>query len=627
MRPLPVIVGFGGFNAAGRASFHHSYRRTIYDSLSTEAKQVTVGSLAALMGLAKVKNNRCVKLDGSKISEKEYSELEKKVLDGTLVRKLSQDHFDSGALSQTVSIPSEGARLVLDKSKLPADLPEGWKLIEENNDSVILEISSDLGIKSRQRYALAVQSAGQLPNGFKPGDLYKSRFHPKGLQLAIAASSDAIKSIGIGWEDIKQLLHPDQIAVYSASAMAQLDGHGTGGMLQARLKGKRVSSKQLPLGLNTMPADFINAYVLGNIGTTGANAGACATFLYNLRMAVEDIQEGRRKVVIVGNAEAPLEPEVIEGYAAMSALATDSALKKIDGSEIPDHRRASRPFGDNCGFTLGESGQYFVLMDDSLAIELGAKIYSGILPVFINADGFKKSISAPGPGNYITLAKAVAAAKAIFGSKIACNRSFIQAHGSSTPQNRVTESHIFDTVAKAFGITDWPVTAVKAFVGHSLAPASADQLSNTLGVMEHAILPGIKTINSIAEDVFEGRLSIALKDTDIEGRAQIGFLNSKGFGGNNATGTVIAPKLAESMLAKRHGDKVFSQYQKRKEKVEAQSAEYDSKCLGGEFEPIYHFGENLIEEKDISINETEIQLRGATKNIPLIFENTYKDMF
>ena len=70
MRPLPVIVGFGGFNAAGRASFHHSYRRTIYDSLSSEAKQVTVGSLAALMGLAKVKNNRCVKLDGSKISEK-----------------------------------------------------------------------------------------------------------------------------------------------------------------------------------------------------------------------------------------------------------------------------------------------------------------------------------------------------------------------------------------------------------------------------------------------------------------------------------------------------------------------------------------------------------------------------
>ena len=627
MRPLPVIVGFGGFNAAGRASFHHSYRRTIYDSLSCETKRVTVGSLAALMGLAKVKNNECVKLDGSKISDKEFSKLERKVLDGTLVRKLSQEHFDSGAVPQTIGLPSEGTRLILDKAKLPVDLPEGWRILEKNNNSVTLEISNGSGIKSHRHYPLPVQSAGQLPNGFKPGDLYKSRFHPKGLQLAIAASSDAIKSVGIRWEDIKQILHPDQIAVYSASAMAQLDAHGTGGMLQARLKGKRVSSKQLPLGLNTMPADFINAYVLGNIGTTGANAGACATFLYNLRMAVEDIQEGRRKVVIVGNAEAPLEPEVIEGYVAMSALATDSALKKIDGKETPDYRRASRPFGENCGFTLGESGQYFVLMDDSLAIELGAKIYSGILPVFVNADGFKRSISAPGPGNYITLAKAVASAKAIFGSKNVCNKSFIQAHGSSTPQNRVTESHIFDTVAKAFSITDWPVTAIKAFVGHSLAPASADQLSSTLGVMEHGILPGIKTISSIAEDVFKDRLSIALKDTDIKGRAQIGFLNSKGFGGNNATGTIIAPKLAESMLKKRYGNKIFSEYQKRKEKVEAQSAEYDSKCLSGEFKPIYHFAENLIEEKDISINETEIRLRGTAKNIPLIFENSYKDMF
>ena len=115
MKPLPVIVGFGGFNAAGRASFHHSYRRTIYGSLPTEAKSLTVGSLAALMGLAKLKNNECVKLDGSKLSGKEFSELEQKVLEGSLVRKLSQEHFDSSAVPQAVSIPSEGAKIILDK--------------------------------------------------------------------------------------------------------------------------------------------------------------------------------------------------------------------------------------------------------------------------------------------------------------------------------------------------------------------------------------------------------------------------------------------------------------------------------------------------------------------------------
>ena len=42
----------------------------------------------------------------------------------------------------------------------------------------------------------------------------------------------------------------------------------------------------------------------------------------------------------------------------------------------------------------------------------------------------------------------------------------MQAHGTGTPQNRVTESHIFDAMAKAFAIKDWPVAAIKAYLGH-----------------------------------------------------------------------------------------------------------------------------------------------------------------
>lgn len=56
-------------------------------------------------------------------------------------------------------------------------------------------------------------------------------------------------------------------------------------------------------------------------------------------------------------------------------------------------------------------------MDDALALELGADIHGSVPDVFINADGFKKSISAPGPGNYLTMAKAVAAAAQIVGEK------------------------------------------------------------------------------------------------------------------------------------------------------------------------------------------------------------------
>ena len=91
-----------------------------------------------------------------------------------------------------------------------------------------------------------------------------------------------------------------------------------------------------------------------------------------------------------------------------------------------------------------------MLMDDALAMELGADIHGAVPDVFINADGIKKSISAPGAGNYVSFAKAVASAMNIVGEETVRKHSFIHAHGSSTPANRITESKIFDRVAKAF---------------------------------------------------------------------------------------------------------------------------------------------------------------------------------
>ena len=49
MLKLPVIVGFGGVNAAGRSSFHHGHNRMIFDVLDSEKQSRTLQSLAALM--------------------------------------------------------------------------------------------------------------------------------------------------------------------------------------------------------------------------------------------------------------------------------------------------------------------------------------------------------------------------------------------------------------------------------------------------------------------------------------------------------------------------------------------------------------------------------------------------
>ena len=588
MSRLPVIVGFGGYNAAGRSSFHHGFRRIVQESLDAASRQETLAGLAVMMKLVQV-------VDGQFRSHADQpltpAEIEARygaeILAGTLVRRIDKRHLDVDAAHWQKNLTVNGAQFTTLRKHLPEPLPASWMIEALDEQQVRVTLNDSCEFKVDSYRALPVKSAGQLPSGFEPGELYHSHFHPRGLQLAVTGATDALRSTGIDWRTIQDRVQPDEVAVFAGSIMSQLDEYGFGGMLQSRLKGGRVTAKQCPLGLNTMPADFINAYVLGSVGTTGSVTGACATFLYNLQKATEQIASGKARVALVGNAEAPITPEIIDGYGAMGALATEEGLRKIEGREEVDFQRASRPFGDNCGFTLSESCQFLVLMDDALALELGADIHGAVPDVFINADGFKKSISAPGPGNYLTLAKAVASAVQLVGLDAVRQRSFVHAHGSSTPANRVTESELLDRVAAAFGIEQWPITAVKAFLGHSLATASGDQVIAALGTFRHGLLPGLKTIDRVADDVHRQHLSLETRDRAVEG-VEVCFINSKGFGGNNATGVLLAPQVVERMLRKRHGEAAFSAWQAKREATRAAAATYDQQALRGQFDILYN---------------------------------------
>jgi 3-oxoacyl-(acyl-carrier-protein) synthase len=629
---LPVIVGFGGFNAAGRASAHHAYRRMVIESLPEKDRQETIAGLAVMMGLVGISDGQYIRIENDQpltLGEIE-AEFGSAVMDGTLIRRIERTFFDVDAAhwQKSAILNPDSGPLVFEMNRrdLPEPVPDTWTVEELESGRVRVAVADNLTVKLDSYRDMPVKSAGQLPRGFNPGSLYNSHFHPRALQLAVVGASDAVRSIGVEWSSIANAVKPDEIGVYASNVMSQMDDNGFGGLLQSRLKGSRVSTKQCPLGLSSMPADFVNAYILGSVGHTGAIAGACASFLYNLRAAVEDISSGKCRVAVVGNAEAPITPEIIDGYATMGALASEDKLKKLDGSETTDPRRTSRPFGENCGFTIAEASQYVVLMDDALALELGADIHGAVSDVFINADGFKKSISAPGPGNYITMAKAVAAARAILGDEAIQQRSMVQAHGSSTPQNRITESQIFDQVARVFNIEQWPVSAVKAYVGHSLSPASGEQLIVSLGIFKYGIVPGIKTIDKVAEDVFSERLQFPLKDMKRETPFDVIFLNSKGFGGNNATAGVIAPQVVEKMLARRYGAEQMETYLRRREDVRARAAAYDAAALKGDFQTIYHFGEGLIDESQIAIDDASVSLPGYEQAIDLTFINRYDDM-
>ena len=606
---LPLIVGFGGYNAAGRSSFHHGYKRCVYESLNATTKAHTLQAIRALQSGA----GRMV-------------ESEAEVLAKTLVRQIDNSLFDVQQVAYSTALSSiASVSLEIPKKSLPPVIPKGWIVKELAHGMASLVLPADTSVLANTPQPMAVQSAGQLPSGFDPGQYYRSNHHPRGLQLAVVGASDCLHSMGVEWSEISRHIKPDQVCVYASSVMSQMDQNGNGGLLRNRLAGQRATSKQLAMGLNSMPADFLNAYVLGSVGTTAAVTGACATFLYNLKQGVEDIRTGRAELAFVGASEAPIVPEVIDGYAAMSALATDDDLRKLDGSNQVNHRRASRPFGDNAGFTLGESSQFVVLMSPRLAARTGATIFGAVPGVYVHADGFKKSISSPGAGNYLTMARATALAANLLGDDAIQRGSFVQAHGSSTPQNRVTESAIFDKVARAFDIEKWPVAAVKSYVGHSLAPASGDQLVNSLGVFAHGVLPGIKTISGVADDVHASALSISTHDTELDTQQRrVALLNSKGFGGNNATACVFNPDIAHKHFAKDLGKQNYSAYLKANESSQERAKKYDERACEGQLDVIYNFGQHIVDEEDINISRESVDIPGFN-DVSLLDSEAFKN--
>lgn len=627
---LPVIVGFGGYNAAGRSSSHQAFRRMVLESLSVAEQQQTVVSLACLMARVTKEGQGYRDASGQLLTAAEVdSRYRADIINGTLIRRI--ESFDPARVpgNKKISLTqAQGSDITFTMAKrdLPKTIPSDWQVRDLDDGTAEITAPSTSSLLVESYYELVAKSAGELPTGFNPSDHYNSRFHPRGLQMALLGASDAIYSLGIPWDKIANSVQPDEVGVYSSSVLSQMCDEGFGGLLQSRLKGNRTTAKQLPLGLNSMPADFINAYVLGSVGHTEAITGACASFLYVLQAAVRDIRRGRRRVAILGNAEAGVTPEIMEGFANMSALASEENLCKLDGTKTADWRRASRPFGDNCGFTLSEATQYIVLMDDALAMELGADIHGAVPDVFINADGVKKSISAPGVGNYISFSKAVATAISIVGAETVQKHSFVHAHGSSTPANRTTESELIDRVAQAFDIDEWPVTAIKAYVGHSLSTASGDQLVAALGTFKYDLIPGIKTITQVASDVHQQRARFPLQDLDVSAtKMDVAFINSKGFGGNNATAVVLSPRKVDSMLAARYGDK-FQDYLLQREKTRAAAADYAERADAAELNVIYRFGDDLINDAEVTISRRELRLPGFAQSVLFKTENPWPDM-
>ena len=536
---FPVICSVGGINSAGRSSFDFSYKRLVIDNLDTNSKKSLLKDLSSLTN--------------SEISS------EKDIFEKTLVRKLNSALFDPDLLMKDV---------------------------------------------------MNVNAAGQLPEGINLSKMYNSRQHPKGIQMTIFGVTDCLRNMGKDWDaEIKPLLDPKKIGVFSGPAIGQLDYEGMGGLLQSRKIGKRASSKHLSMSLIGMSADFINAYVLGSLGKTGTVAGACATFLYNLDLALKGIKNNELDFSIVGSAEAPINPEITDGFLATTGIADDKKILEMqirnndDNSEEVDHKNACRPFGDNAGMILGEAAQFVAVTTLEFAIKNGLKIHGGFTDVAINADGFKKSISSPGIGNYITMAQSLSNTL-----KIGCSiqESIVIAHGTGTFQNRSTESDVLNRVAEGFKLKNWKVTALKGMLGHTMGPAAGDELITALGIWNHGLIPGINTTKKLANDVLSDNLDFCLNTREVDKeKVDAIYLNAKGFGGNNGSCGVVSPSFIKSKINK----KDLKKYEEKLSDTEAKRKIYLEESNNGNYDLIYRFKEEVLDpSRDMKITKDKISI-------------------
>jgi len=478
---------------------------------------------------------------------------------------------------------------------------------------------------------LPTMAGGQLPSGFDPSLTYNARQHPRSLAMTVFGMSDAVSSLGLDWHEILKRVPREKIGCISGCAVAQTDKFGMGGMFQSALSGSRVTSKHMAMSLGEMSADFGHAYIFGSMGITGNYTGACATFQYNLKAGIASIQSGESLICVVGAAESGIAPEIYEAFAATKGLAEDKDLVELQGRlgenpSEPNHRNICRPFGENIGMSLGESAQFVILMADELAIEFGLNVYGSALSSHIHADGFKKSISGPGAGNYLTVGTVMHQIQSNFGQE-ALNKTFFHAHGTSTPQNRESESHIISSIAKAMKIGHLPVTAIKSYLGHSLAAAGGDQMINALGTWKTNWIPGITTTPALAENVTSENVNFLLDHLEVgENEFEFAVLNAKGFGGNNGTSLVASPSKTMNLLEAKYSREQLKQYQIKNESIQSNLEEYKNQVMNGSTVSKYTFGENVVNGlEDFTFHESGIINKMTGEKFNFESKLPYKD--
>jgi 3-oxoacyl-(acyl-carrier-protein) synthase len=250
-----------------------------------------------------------------------------------------------------------------------------------------------------------------------------------------------------------------------------------------RTKGfNRTSPFAMTAFLPNMPSYHVSllAGTQGPIATVNA---ACATGTQAIGEGAEFIRRGIADIVLTGGVEGLIHESAVAGFARMLALTPNF-------NDDPEH--ASMPFDKNReGFILSEGAGVLVLERLDHALARGAKIYAEFLGHASSSDAFHVAAQDPEAAGAVRAMKwAVEDA-----GKALTDIEYINAHGTSTPMNDMTETK---AIKKLFGERAYeiPVSSTKSSMGHAMGGTGAIEAIFSIYAMTKEILPATYNYNT-----------------------------------------------------------------------------------------------------------------------------------
>lgn len=328
-------------------------------------------------------------------------------------------------------------------------------------------------------------------------------------QLAVAAGTLALRHARLGPDDAEQ----ERTGIFMGSA---LGGISFAEEQSARFHGGGYRSVSPTLGYSVFggAASCNMAMAFGFTGPNETNAMSCASGAVAIGRALQAIRRGEADVALAGGAEAPLSPLSFGAFDMLRAMSSRN--------DAP--HRASRPFDRHRdGFVMGEGAAVLVIEEEEHAKARGAVILAELAGFGLTNDAHHMSVPLPS-GSQAARAVRLALSDAELSVD---DIGYVNAHGSSTPLNDVTESKV---VRDVFGNRPVAVSGTKGLYGHPLGASGAIEAAIVVMALREGWLPptaNLEEPDPAADiDLIQGAGRQACAEAVVS--------NSYGFGGVNA---------------------------------------------------------------------------------------------